>query len=216
MNRNLNSEKRLCFLCGLSGVTGVMLLIMSFAINTSPPAGATTSELVRWGQENYVNGLWAAWLRAVGPVLIVLFALSLVHLSGATHRLAGWMTFLGATVLTTVSLIEITFYFSAWSADPAIMPSIRLKFISAAEILAAPALFLPLGIILVSSRILPRVFGYMALVLAGALALLGVDFIFRLTLPASVTPFVGVQALWWLAASIALIVRSGATAASQA
>lgn len=216
MNRNLSSGKRLCFLCGLSGVTGVILLIMSFAINISPPVAATTSELIRWGQENYVNGLWAAWLRAVGPVLIALFALSLVHLSGATQRLAGWMTLFGAMVLTTVSLIEITLYFSAWNPDPAIMPSIRLKFISAAEILAAPALFLPLGIILVSSGILPRVFGYMALVLAAVLVLVGVDFMVRLTLPVSVTPFVVVQALWWLAASIALIARSGATAASQA
>ena len=214
MKNNLNSEKSLCVLSGLSGVTGVILLIASFAIDTSPPAGATTSALIRWGQENYVNGLWAAWLRAVSPVLIVLFALSLVHLSGATQRLVGWMTFFGAMVLTTVSLIEITLYFSAWNPDPAIMPAIRLKFISAAEILA-PALFLPLGIILISSGVLPRVFGYLALVLAVTLVLLGVDFMLRLTLPASVTPFVGVQALWWLAASIALIARSGATVASQ-
>lgn len=38
----------------------------------------------------------------------------------------------------------------------------------------------------------------------------------RLTLPALVTGFAGVQALWWLAASIVLIARREATAASQA
>jgi hypothetical protein len=68
---------------------------------------------------------------------------------------------------------------------------------------------LPLGIILVSSPILPRVFGYLALLLAAAFAGLGVIFMLRLTLPDAVTAFAGVQALWWLAAAITLIVRSG-------
>jgi hypothetical protein len=155
--------------------------------------------------------LWGAWLQAVGPVLIVLFAFALVHLAGATQRLAGWMTFFGATILMTVSLIEITFYISALSPDPAIMPSISLKLISAVQhlffIIAAPSLFLPLGIVLVGSSILPRLFGYLALLLATAFAALGVIFLLDLTLPGAVTAFAGGQALWWLAAAIALIVQ---------
>ena len=67
----------------------------------------------------------------------------------------------------TVSLIEVTFYISALNPDPAMMPPISLKLISAVQhlyfIVAAPALFLPLGIVLVSSPILPRLFGYLAL-----------------------------------------------------
>jgi hypothetical protein len=94
-----------------------------------------------------------------------------------------------------------------------VMPSISLKLISAVQhlyfIVAAPALFLPLGIILVRSPILPRVFGYLALSLAAAFAALGVIFMLRLTLPDAVTAFGGVQALWWLAAAITLIVRGG-------
>ena len=73
---------------------------------------------------------------------------------------------------------------------------------------AAPALFLPLGIILIRSRILPRLFGYLALTLATVFAALGVVFLLRLTLPGAVTAFAGVQALWWLAAAVALIVQS--------
>jgi hypothetical protein len=75
-------------------------------------------------------------------------------------------------------------------------------------IVAAPTLFLPLGIVLVRSRVLPRVFGYLALMLATAFAALGVIFLLNLTLPGAVTAFAGVQALWWLGAAIALIVRS--------
>jgi hypothetical protein len=152
-------------------------------------------------------------LQAVGPVLIVLFAFSLVHLAGATQHLLGWMTFFGATILMTVSLIEITFYISALFPDPAVMPTISLRLISAVQhlyfIVGAPALFLPLGIVIGKSRILPRLFGYLALILAATFAALGTTFLLTLALPTAVTALGGVQALWWLAAAIALIVRSG-------
>jgi hypothetical protein len=191
----------------------VVLIMLSFTINGGPPPGATAAELVKFGQQNYSNILWGAWLQSIGPVLIVLFAFALVHLAGATQRLAGWMTFFGATILMAVSLIEITFYISALSPNPEIMPSISLRLISAVQhlyfIVAAPSLFLPLGIVLVSSRILPRLFGYLALLLAIVFAVLGVVFLLDLTLPAAVTAFAGVQALWWLAAAITLIVRGG-------
>ncbi|HEV2733046.1 MAG TPA: hypothetical protein VGV15_23690 [Terriglobales bacterium] len=213
MSKNPSSKRSFCILSGLSGIVGVLLILVSFNINPGPPPDATSAELMKFGQQYYASVLWGAWLQAVGPVLIVLFAFSLVHLAGATQRLAGWMTFFGATILMTVSLIEITFYISALHPDPAMMPSISLTFISAVQhlyfIVAAPALFLPLGIVLISSPILPRLFGYLALVLATAFAALGVIFLLTLTLPGPVTAFAGVQALWWLAAAITLIVRSG-------
>jgi hypothetical protein len=211
MKNNREFGRRFRILSGLSGIIGVVLLITSFAINVGPPPGATYQELVKFAQQNHALVLWGAWLQAVGPVLIVVFAFALVHLAGAAQRLAGSMTFFGATILMIVSLMEVTFYLSALSPDPITMPSISLKLISAVQhlyfIVAAPALFLPLGIVLVSSRILPRLFGYLALVLATVFALLGVIFLLRLTLPSAVTAFAGVQALWWLAAAMTLIVR---------
>lgn len=210
---NISPAKRwFCILSGLSGVCGVVLLGLSFAINNGPSPGATGTELADFVQQNYAKIMWGAWMQAVGPVLIVLFAFALVHLAGATQQLAGWMTFFGATILMTVSLIEITFYISGLSPDPAIMPTISLKLISAVQhlyfIIAAPALFLPLGIVLVRSRVLPRLFGQLALVLAAIFAVLGVAFLLRLALPDSVTAFAGVQALWWLAGAVTLIIRS--------
>lgn len=211
MNKDLDSRRKLRIFGGLAGVVGVVLLALSFAINTGPPPDPTSAELMKFGQDNYAKILWGAWLQAVGPVLIVLFAFSLVHLAGATQRLAGWMTLLGATILMTVSLVEITFYIGALHADPAVMPYISLVFISAVQhlyfIVAAPSLFFPLGIVLLGSAVLPRPFGYLALVLAGVFAVLGAAFMLRLTLPNYVTAFAGVQALWWFAAAIALIAR---------
>jgi hypothetical protein len=206
---NIDYQKSFRIWSGLSGVTGVVLLIVSFAINNGPPPNLTAAELLKWSQENYAKGIWGAWLQAVGPVLIVLFAFALVHLAGATGRLAGWMTFFGATILTTVSLIEITFYFTAWSHDPSLMPSISLRLISAVQhlyfVVAAPALFLPLGLVLVGARVLPRLFGYLAILLAVIFSGLGIKFLLYSVLPPFVQAFASVQALWWLAAAITLI-----------
>jgi hypothetical protein len=199
-------------LSGLSGIAGVVLFMVSFAIANAPPPDATRAELVKFGQQHYAAILWQGWLQAVGPVFIVLFAFALVHMAGAALRLAGWMTLLGASILITVSLIEVTFYIAALFPEPDVMTSISLKVIYAVQhlyfIVAAPALFLPLGIVLVNSRILPRLFGYLALILAGAFAVLGIAFLLTLMLPMTVTAFAGVQALWWLAAAITLTVRS--------
>ena len=78
---------------GLAGVAGVVLLGLSFAINPGPPPITTSAELMKFGHDNYANILWGAWMQAVGPLLIVFFAFALVHLAGATQRMAGWMTF---------------------------------------------------------------------------------------------------------------------------
>jgi len=212
MHNLVGPKRSFCILGGLSGVCGVVLLGLSFTINNGPPPGATSTVLANFTQQNYAKIMWGAWMQAVGPVLIVLFAFVLVHLAGATQQLAGWMTFFGATILMTVSLIEITFYIGALYRDPAIMSLVGLNLISAVQhlyfIVAAPALFLPLGIILVRSQILPRLFGYLALALASVFAALGVIFLLRLTLPGGVTAFGGVQALWWLGAAVALMARS--------
>jgi hypothetical protein len=142
MRKSLISQRSFCILSGLSGIVGVALILLSFNINPGPPPDAAGPELMKFGEQHYVSVLWGAWLQAVGPLLIVLFAFSLVQLAGATQRLSGWMTFFGGTILMTVILIEITFYISALHPDPAMIPSISLVFISAVQhlyfIAAAP------------------------------------------------------------------------------
>jgi hypothetical protein len=213
MRSIMESKRSFCILSGLSGVFGVLCLAGSFAINNGPPPGATATELARFAQQNFDKVMWGAWLQAVGPVLIVLFAFSLVRLAGATQQLAGWMTFFGASILMTVSLIEITFYIGALYPESAVMPAVSLNLISAVQhlyfMVAAPAFFFPLGTILIRSRILPKLFGYLALALAATFAVLAGVFLLHLALPSAVTGFAGVQAVWWLAAAITLAVRSG-------
>ena len=191
------------------------MLITSFSINPGPPSNATGAQLIAFGNQYYTSILWGAWLQAVGPLLNVLFAFAIVCLAGATTRLAGWMTMFGGTILMMVSLVEITFYISALNSNTATMALISLDLIHAVQhlyfIVAAPALFLPLGVVILGSHVLPRVFGYLSLVLGAAFAILGVVTLFTLTLPAAVLAFAGIQTLWWLAAAITLIVRTEKT-----
>jgi len=189
-----------------------VLLATSFLINPGPPPGATLTQLVEFGRENFKTILWGGWLQAVAPVFIVLFAFALVYLSGATGRLVGWMTFFGASILMTVSLVEITFYLCALFPEPPTTGPMSLDLIYSVQhlyfIVAAPAFFIPLGIVMIGSQVLPRILGILAIVLGLAFAILGAATLLIQVLPMSITALAGVQALWWLASAIILIVRA--------
>jgi len=212
MNRPL-ALRSICILSGISGVVGVILLGTSFLINPGPPPQATITQLLEFGRQNFKTILWGGWLQAVSPVFIVLFAFAIVYLSGATGRLVGWMTFFGASILMTVSLIEITFYFCALFKEPPGMGPLALDVIYSVQhlyfIVAAPAFFIPLGLVIISSRILPRILGLLAIALGFGFAVLGILTLYVLVLPMAITALAGVQALWWVSASIVLIIRSG-------
>lgn len=202
--------KRAAVWAAVSGLAGTCLLGISFAINTGPPADASGAQVTAFGQQHHDAILWGAWLQAVGPVLIVVFALAIVVLAGATARLAGWMTWFGAATLMTVSLVEITGYIGTLHTSPATMPGTSLALIHSVQhlwfIVAAPALWLPLGLVILSSGVLPRILGYLAIVLAAGYALAGVVTLFDRTVPPAVQISAGVlPALWWLAAAGTLL-----------
>src|SRR5437899_12383928 len=146
--RETMSTKLFRILSALSGIVGVIMLITSFSINPGPPSNATSAQLIAFGNQYSTSILWGAWLQAVGSLLTVLFAFAIVCLAAATTRLAGWMTMFGGSILTMVSLVEITFYISALDRNPTTMGLISLDLIHAVQhlyfIVAASALFLPL------------------------------------------------------------------------
>jgi len=82
-------------------------------------------------------------------------------------------------------------------------------------LMLTPALFLPLGTVLLSPQVLRGIFGYVVLPLAVVFAALGAIFLFTLTLPDAVTVLAGVQAIWLLAAAIAVIARNGKQSTSR-
>jgi hypothetical protein len=208
------AKKPFSILAATSGMLGAAMLVASFSMNVGPPADATTSaQLIPFNGQNFDLILWGAWLQAVGPVFIVLFAFAIVSVAGGMTRVAGWMTFFGAGILMTVSLVEIVFYMSALNNDPGTMPVISYELIHAVQhlyfIIAAPALFIPLGIVILGAEILPRVLGSVAVVLGIAFALAGVVTLHNLIVPVVVQASASIQVVWWLAAAITLVVRAG-------
>src|SRR5262249_7811142 len=94
----------------LCGVLGPLILVASFRINPAPPAEATPAQLAEFATTHHGTIVAGGWMQGIGSLLIVLFALALVHLAGATHRLAGWITLLAGGSILMVSLVEVTFY----------------------------------------------------------------------------------------------------------
>lgn len=204
--------KSLRKLSGICGIVGVLMLVVSFNINPGPPPGATYDQLLAFGQKYYSSILWGAWLQTIGPFLIILFAFSLVFIAGSAQTLSGWMVFFGAGILMTVSLIEITFYIAVLFKDPPLGSLIGLNIIYAVQhlyfMIGAPALFIPLGIMLRKSAILPRWFSWSAMLIGVLFAMLGVIFLLQLVLPLWVTAIAGIQAFWWLGAAVMIIVKT--------
>jgi hypothetical protein len=82
-------------------------------------------------------------------------------------------------------------------------------------LMLAPVLFLPLGIVSLSSQVRRGLFGYVVLPLAIVFAALGAIFLFTLPLPDAITVVVGVLAIWLLAAAITLLRWNGKQPGSQ-
>ncbi|HEX8995429.1 MAG TPA: hypothetical protein VF812_05325 [Ktedonobacterales bacterium] len=207
------SQRTFARLSALGGLFGVVILITSFIVNPGPPQEhPTMSQLATFGDTYHTQILVGAWMQAVGTVLCIVFALALVHLEGATTRFAGWLTLYGGTLLVTTSLIEVAFYLSAVTGAYPTIALISMDIIHAIQrlyfIVTTTAIFLPLGIVVLGGRTLPKVFGYTALVIAAAFTILGIADLF-VDLQAVDNVVGSIQGVWWLAASVALLVFAG-------
>lgn len=212
------NRKQFCILTALSGIVGVIMLITSFIINPGPPPHPTMAQFIDFGKHYRNSILLGAWLQAVSPPLIVIFALAVVHLAGAASKFSGWITFFGGIVLVIVSMIEITFYFSAINGNPSTIGYSSLDLIGAVQhlysIIAAPLFFFSLSVVILGSNIIPHIFGVVGIVIGSAFVILGLLALFfpiqYLIDYLSIT-----QGFWWLFAAISLLFRSGKLASTE-
>ncbi len=205
------SAKTFRMLTALCGILGGITLAYSFAANPTPPPTATIGQMFAYANQNHDKILIAAWLQGMGSLLVVLYVLALVHQAGATQRFAGWITLLSGAALLMTSLVEISFYILAVQAaaiGDAVMGTIAEATILAIHhiFLIAPALLLPLGIVLLGSNVLPRLYGYLAIALGAALQVLGLMGLFNLLQPV-IDNLLIVQNLWLVTAGIILLFR---------
>ncbi len=206
-------------LIALCGILGTVLLGTYFGVGFSIglaqlPPDATMAQVVSVATQYHNLWFLGTWLQATGSLLSVIFFLGLVQRAGGTVRLAGLLTILGSAVLLAVVLIEGVFTLdlaqaavNGHLATSLTSFDIMTVFTYVYPIVPAPLIFLSLGTILLGSRLLPRVFGYLAFGLGIAFAVVGLVGLF--TTPVLALVVLSLQALWVLAAAITLMVRSG-------
>jgi hypothetical protein len=217
MSHRLNS-----LAIAISGVVGIVFLGLYFGVGAAVglgtlPPGASTAQVLHVATQYHNLWLLGAWLQAMGSLLSIIFFLGL---AGGATRLAGTLTLLGSAVLLGVVLIEgvFTIDLAQAAADGHQATSISsfdlmTVFTHIYPIVPAPLIFLSLGIILIGSRLLPRIFGSLALGLGCLYAAVGLVGLF--TSPILTLIPLGLQSLWILAAAIALLSRSGRTASAS-
>lgn len=204
----------------LSGILGTVLLGVYFGVGFSMPQlppDATIAQVVSVATRYHNLWFLGAWVQATGSLLSVIFYLGLVQRAGGAARLAGMLTLLGSAVLLAVVLIEGVFTIDLAQAaanghQMTALTSFDLMsvFVHIYPIVPAPLIYLALGTILLGSRVLPRLFGYLALALGSAQAIVGLVGLF--TAPILTLVVLGLQSLWVVAAAILLLVQSGKSA----
>lgn len=213
-------------LIAITGFVGVVALSASFAINPAPPAGLTIPQVVMWGKEHEVLIQAGAWLQAFGSLLEVIFILAILHITGAMKRFSGLIVAASAILIMGVSLVEVSLYLNAIagvvSGDLVTLAvSINLiKSIQHAYVIApAPVLLLALGGVIITSRLFPRLLGYLGLAFGVVLGILGLIGTF-IPLQTVIDDVLTAQEVWLaiLAIALALTVRkalNGSTTGEQ-
>ena len=213
-------------LIALCGILGIVLLGVYFGVGfafglAQLPPNASIAQVVRVATQYHDAWFLGAWLQATGSLLSVVFFLALVHRAGGAARLAGMLTVLGSAVLLAVVLIEGVFTMDLAQAAANGHPETALTsfdimtvFIHIYPIAPAPVIFLALGAVLLGSRLLPRVFGYLALALGIAFEIVGLVSLF--IFPVLTLVVLGFQSLWIVATAIMLILGAGKASNSAA
>jgi hypothetical protein len=195
-------------LAGLCGIVGPVMLVASFAINPSPPPGLPPADLAAWAEPRAGLMLLGGTMQGIGSLLIVIFALALVRLSGAADGFLVCLTHLAGGTILVVSLIEAAFYLAAAQAIASGDTTLDLVsggLIRAAEhvFLIAPTLLIPLGVVLLRTRVLARPFAYSGLVIGACLQVLVLARLFGALQPV-VDDVLMVQSAWFVAAGAGL------------
>ncbi|MGH2470326.1 MAG: hypothetical protein ACRDGF_09640, partial [Chloroflexota bacterium] len=197
----MNPDRSFRFLTAVAGAVGVSILIASFIMNPGPPPGADLAFTLGFARQHATTIALAGWMQGMGSVLNVLFALGLMQIAGAGRKLSGWLTLLSGAGILATSLAECGLYFAAVAAGKAGDTSTLLTALTLIKglqhvYLIVPALLLPVGWTVFRSRILPPVFGCMALAIGAALQVLGIAGVLDALQPVVDTVLI-VQGVWF-------------------
>src|SRR5215831_3131313 len=194
-------------LCGLLGTIALTLYFSApFNWLPLPPPDATVAQISEFGKKFHTEILLDTWLQQFGTILSVIFALALVQLAGTSKTLAGRLTLLSCTVITSLSLAEGTFALGALQSGDnghldAALTCFELTNVFVHIFLLAPSLFLMLGFALRGTNILPKFFISAAITLGVLFQSLGIIALFNNKFILVVVGILMIQNLWTIAVS---------------
>jgi hypothetical protein len=204
-------------LAAICGITGVLMLTAHFLIpGNVPPDSASLARIAAFAREHRDVLLISAWLQVTGAILYVVFILAVVHLAGAGQRFAGRIVALAAAILVGLTLLDSAMIISAvQSAAHGQNETLRISFdliggpgndAVGRSFLIAPAILLPLGFVILQTRLLPRSYGWIAIAFGTASQGLGLLGLFSNVAFADVNPAVlALENLWLIAVAVTLI-----------
>jgi hypothetical protein len=211
----------------ICGITGVVMLTAHFYVPTGIPGdNAPPAVITRFLLHNHGALLATAWLQGFGPLPYVLFALGLVYLAGGMTRFWGWLTMLSSAVILTLSLIDAAFTVAAAEAAAsghAATAAVSIDLIDGPAndaigrmFLIAPPLLLPIGAVLLGSRLLPRAFAWTAVAFGAISVVLGLAALFSAAAFSTAIVLIIAQNLWVLAAALVLLARGASASKAPA
>ena len=207
----------LTFLCGLVGTIALTLYFSApFNWLPLPPPDATVVQISEFGKKYHTEILIDTWLQQFGTILSVIFSLALVQLAGTSKTLAGRLTLLSCTVITSLSLAEGTFALGALQSGDnghfdAALTCFELTNVFVHIFLLAPSLFLMLGFALRGTTILPKFFISAAIALGILFQSLGVIALFNNKFILVVVGVLMIQNIWTIAVSFFLLAKNART-----
>jgi hypothetical protein len=163
----------------IAGITGQAFLSIYFSGVAVPKelisASTSISQLSDIVTKHQSAILLDAWLMGMGSLLSVIFYVGLVYVTGAIMRFSGLLSIIASAVVMAVALVDVTFMVAANNA--AIIghtdtTKIAIDFVAGkGEAFdytfifgPAPMLITSIGFVLLRSDIIPRFFGYAAIV----------------------------------------------------
>jgi hypothetical protein len=207
---------------GATGLAGAILFGFYFGVPAFFPrmealvysARPVTSEVLAVGAQYQQLVTVGTWLQATGATLCVIFFIGLLFLAAANGTFPAYLVILGSATLIALVLLEGVFTLTWVSASAAgIAESARAgydlmsRFIQMFPVVPAPLVYLPLSVVLLGTRILPRWLAWTALGIGAAFLLVGLLEVFVPFAQAFAAGLAAIQALWILTAAIVLIAR---------
>ena len=202
-------------LAAVFGLLGALLLLAYFVapfLLAWPLAGGTPAQLTAYALSHETAFYAGAWLQTTGTLLCVVFFAALVRRACLESSLAGMLVLIGSACLLATVVIEsalmVAVPIAASNGDAATVSTtftlVNGVFARVFPLAPSSATYIALGLVLLSSDVIHRWFGYAALGIGLAFEVAGAAAVFIGAFAIVLAVLGAGQAVWVISAAVAL------------